>query len=99
LNSRQAFRPKAWSRIHRFGFRLRVEGAFSVIKRVFGECVCHCEEVSQHGKRDAHEGIHLQRIHKGDGVVPRGVQPRPRWSWIHATEHKVDITNNSLSET
>ena len=35
----QAFRPKAWSRIHRFGYRWRVEGAFSVIKRVFGEYV------------------------------------------------------------
>ena len=35
----QAFRPKAWSRIHRFGYRWRVEGAFSVIKRIFGEYV------------------------------------------------------------
>ena len=35
----QAFRPKAWSRIHRFGYRWRVEGAFSCIKRVFGEYV------------------------------------------------------------
>ena len=35
----QAFRPKAWSRMHRFGYRWRVEGAFSVIKRVFGEYV------------------------------------------------------------
>ena len=35
----QAFRPKAWSRIHRFGHRWRVEGAFSCIKRVFGEYV------------------------------------------------------------
>jgi len=35
----QAFKPKAWSRIHRFGYRWRVEGAFSVIKRVFGEYV------------------------------------------------------------
>lgn len=35
----QTFRPKAWSRIHRFGYRWRVEGAFSVIKRVFGEYV------------------------------------------------------------
>ena len=33
------FKPKAWSRIHRFGYRWRVEGAFSVIKRVFGEYV------------------------------------------------------------
>jgi IS5 family transposase len=35
----QAFKPKAWSNIHRFGCRWRVEGAFSVIKRVFGEYV------------------------------------------------------------
>ena len=35
----QAFRPKAWSRIHRFGYRWKVEGAFSVIKRIFGEYV------------------------------------------------------------
>jgi len=33
------FKPKAWSRIHRFGFRWRVEGAFSCIKRTFGEYV------------------------------------------------------------
>jgi IS5 family transposase len=33
------FKPKAWSRIHRFGYRWRVEGAFYVIKRVFGEYV------------------------------------------------------------
>ena len=35
----QAFKPKAWSRIHRFGYRWRVEGAFSCIKRIFGEYV------------------------------------------------------------
>ena len=35
----QMFRPKAWSRIHRFGFRWRAEGAFSSIKRIFGEYV------------------------------------------------------------
>jgi len=35
----QAFKPKAWSNIHRFGYRWRVEGAFSVIKRVFGEYI------------------------------------------------------------
>jgi Transposase DDE domain len=35
----QAFKPKSWSRIHRFGYRWKVEGAFSVIKRVFGEYV------------------------------------------------------------
>ena len=33
----QAFKPKSWSKIHRFGYRWRVEGAFSCIKRVFGE--------------------------------------------------------------
>jgi hypothetical protein len=33
----RAFKPKAWSRIHRFGYRWRVEGAFSCIKRIFGE--------------------------------------------------------------
>lgn len=35
----QAFKPKAWSRIHRFGYRWRAEGAFSCIKRIFGEYV------------------------------------------------------------
>ncbi len=35
----QSFKPKAWSRIHRFGYRWRVEGAFSCIKRIFGEYV------------------------------------------------------------
>ncbi len=35
----QTFKPKAWSNIHRFGYRWKVEGAFSVIKRVFGEYV------------------------------------------------------------
>ena len=35
----QAFRLKAWSRIHRFWYRWRVEGAFSCIKRIFGEYV------------------------------------------------------------
>jgi len=35
----QAFKPRSWSRIHRFGYRWKVEGAFSVIKRVFGEYV------------------------------------------------------------
>ena len=33
------FKPKAWSRIHRYGYRWRVEGAFSCIKRIFGEYV------------------------------------------------------------
>ena len=33
------FKPKAWSRIHRFGYRWRVEETFSIIKRVFGEYV------------------------------------------------------------
>jgi len=35
----QTFKPKAWSRIHRFGYRWRVEGTFSCIKRIFGEYV------------------------------------------------------------
>ena len=35
----QMFKPKAWSRIHRFGYRWRVEGTFSCIKRIFGEYV------------------------------------------------------------
>ena len=35
----KTFKPKAWSRIHQFGYRWRVEGAFSCIKRVFGEYV------------------------------------------------------------
>jgi hypothetical protein len=33
------FKPKAWSRIHRFGYRWRVEGAYSCVKRIFGEYV------------------------------------------------------------
>ena len=33
----KTFKPKAWSRIHRFGYRWKVEGAFSCIKRIFGE--------------------------------------------------------------
>jgi len=33
------FEPRAWSRIHGFGFRWRVEGAFSAIKGIFGEYV------------------------------------------------------------
>lgn len=35
----QAFKPKAWSNIHRFGYRWGVEGVFSCIKRIFGEYV------------------------------------------------------------
>jgi len=35
----KAFKPKSWSNIHRFGYRWRVEGAFSCIKRIFGEYV------------------------------------------------------------
>lgn len=35
----QTFKPKAWSRIHRFGYRWRAEGVFSCIKRIFGEYV------------------------------------------------------------
>jgi len=34
-----AFKPRSWSRIHRFGYRWRVEGVFSCIKRIFGEYV------------------------------------------------------------
>ena len=33
------FKPRSWSRIHRFGYRWRVEGTFSCIKRTFGEYV------------------------------------------------------------
>lgn len=33
------FKPRSWSRIHRFGYRWRVEGAYSCIKRIFGEYV------------------------------------------------------------
>jgi len=35
----QMFKPKSWSNIHRFGYRWRVEGAYSCIKRIFGEYV------------------------------------------------------------
>ena len=35
----QTFKPKSWSHIHRFGYRWRVEGAYSCIKRIFGEYV------------------------------------------------------------
>jgi hypothetical protein len=35
----QAFRPRAWARIHRFGFRWRAEGTLSSIKRIFDEYV------------------------------------------------------------
>lgn len=35
----QTFKPSAWSNIHRFGYRWRVEGVFSCIKRIFGEYV------------------------------------------------------------
>ncbi len=34
-----AFKPRSWYRIHRFGYRWRVEGIFSCIKRIFGEYV------------------------------------------------------------
>ena len=33
------YRPRAWSRIHGFGSRWRVEGVFSAIKRIFGKYV------------------------------------------------------------
>jgi hypothetical protein len=39
LIEQKTFKPKAWSGIHRFGYRWRVEGAFSTIKRIFGEYV------------------------------------------------------------
>lgn len=35
----QMFKPKSWSRIHRYGYRWRVEGVYSCIKRTFGEYV------------------------------------------------------------
>jgi hypothetical protein len=35
----KTFKPKAWSRIHRFGYRWTVQGAFSVVKGVFGKYV------------------------------------------------------------
>ena len=36
---KRALGPRAWSKVHRFGFRWVVEGVFSVVKRVFGEYV------------------------------------------------------------
>jgi len=33
------YRPRAWSGIHGFGSRWRVEGVFSAIKGIFGEYV------------------------------------------------------------
>jgi hypothetical protein len=45
LEGRRALGPRAWSRVHRFGFRWVVEGVFSVVKRVFGEYVLAGEEV------------------------------------------------------
>jgi hypothetical protein len=38
VTEQQVFKPKAWSNIHRFGYRRRVEGVFH-IKRIFGEYV------------------------------------------------------------
>jgi hypothetical protein len=35
----QAFKPRSWPRIHRFGKRWTVEGAYSCIKRIFEEYV------------------------------------------------------------
>lgn len=35
----QTFKSKSWSNIHRYGYRGRVEGTFSCIKRTFGEYV------------------------------------------------------------
>ena len=34
----RALGPRAWSKVHRFGFRWVVEGVFSVVKRGFSEC-------------------------------------------------------------
>jgi len=34
----RALGSRAWSQVHRFGFRWVVEGVFSVVKRVFSEC-------------------------------------------------------------
>jgi hypothetical protein len=36
---RQTFKHKSQSNIHRFGYRWRIEGAFSIIKNVVGEYV------------------------------------------------------------
>src|SRR5713226_4729605 len=52
------FKPRSWSRIHRFGYRWRVEGAYSCIKRIFGEYVSARKFVSM--ERDGLEGIDLQ---------------------------------------
>jgi Transposase DDE domain. len=35
----RALGPRAWSKVHRFGFRCVVEGVFSVVKRGFSECL------------------------------------------------------------
>jgi hypothetical protein len=35
----KALKPRAWSRMHHFGFRWVVEGVFSAMKRIFGEYV------------------------------------------------------------
>jgi hypothetical protein len=35
----RALGPRAWSKVHRFGFRWVVEGVFSVVKRGFSECL------------------------------------------------------------
>jgi hypothetical protein len=63
----QAFKPRSWSRIHRFGYRWKIEAAFSVVKRAFGEYVT-ANEVRQYGKEDGDKGLDLQRVHQGDGV-------------------------------
>ena len=49
-----AFKPRSWSRIHRFGHRWRVEGALhqTDLRRVR-----HGEEVREHGQGDGHEGV------------------------------------------
>ena len=39
VGEQQAFTRRAWGRIRRFGYRWKIEGAFFVIKRIFGEYV------------------------------------------------------------
>ena len=73
LMEQQAFRPKAWSRIHRFGYRWRVEGTFSCVKRIFGEYVT-ARKFREHSEGGGDEGVHLQGVH-GDGVGRSRAQP------------------------
>lgn len=46
----QAFRPRTWSRIHRFGYRWRVEWTSSVIMRVFGKYITARKFVNTYDK-------------------------------------------------